>query len=152
MPGHLQNFLAASTLHVAESLSKAFLSLPKERRAWPAGGSARTAADQLAECVVINNGVAEGILDPATAANYDMAGFKAAIQELAGDLAALPGALAESARKLALAIETVPDESLDTEIELPWGKWKMSQLMGHPYWNMSYHEGQVNFISHLIES
>jgi len=52
--------------------------------------------------------------------------------------------------KVASVIRSVPDKDLDIELEMPWGKGTIGQIIAYPYWNMSYHEGQINYIASIL--
>lgn len=52
MPGHLQRFLSQAGEKAAGDLEAALRRLPEDKWAWSAGGNARTAIDQVAECAL----------------------------------------------------------------------------------------------------
>ncbi len=58
--------------------------------------------------------------------------------------------LLENARRVAAAIAAVPDSDLADEIALPWGKQSVAEMLAYPYWNLTYHLGQVNCIASLL--
>jgi hypothetical protein len=33
---------------------------------------------------------------------------------------------------------------------MPWGPMTVSQILGYPFWNMCYHEGQINYIASML--
>ena len=57
--------------------------------------------------------------------------------------------LHENTASFISALEEVPAEDLDIEVAMPWGKMTIAQILAYPYWNMSYHEGQINYIASL---
>jgi len=150
-PYSLQNFLADATQKTSDALLAALLNLPAERRGWEPHGKGRSAIDQIAECAIVNGGVVEALKDPASAANYDMGGFESAKNALAADWDTLQTTFETTTTALVAAIRGLPDDSLGVSIELPWGTWTIAHLIGHPYWNMAYHAGQINYISSLID-
>jgi hypothetical protein len=44
------------------------------------------------------------------------------------------------------AIAGIPDEDLGAEVQMAWGPMTIEHMMAHGYWNMSYHEGQINYL------
>ena len=54
-----------------------------------------------------------------------------------------------AANELATAIESVPDGDMSGAIETPWGPYPLPQCCLHAYWNMVYHEGQINYVQTL---
>jgi hypothetical protein len=61
-------------------------------------------------------------------------------------------AMKENLQKLYEAIRTFPESDLEIEIDLPFAegmRQSMADIMGYPYWNTSYHLGQIGFIQTL---
>jgi len=150
MAGIVQTFIADTTQHAAEGLKSAYLALSDEQRIARPAGKGRSAIDQIAECTIINGGAAEALSDPDSAAGYDMARLESEKTALTADPSALLAAFEASTKQLIDAISSVADDRLGVEIQLPWGQWTYEKLMAHPSWNMTYHEGQVNYISTLL--
>lgn len=65
MPNTLQEYLARVTQKTAADIEAALLKLPEERRNWSPGGEARTAADMVAECAILNGTTADAIINRA---------------------------------------------------------------------------------------
>jgi uncharacterized damage-inducible protein DinB len=57
--------------------------------------------------------------------------------------------LRETTAALVTAILAVTDDQLETEFETPWGPYSLADGCLHAYWNMGYHEGQINYIQTL---
>ena len=150
-PHSLRSFLAEAAVNAAASLEAALLRLPEDRRNWSPGGDARTAADLVAECALLNLSTATLIRTRRFPDDFDMAAYereKAALA--ASDTAALLALLHENAKTVAEAIRSAPAEDLDVEIPMPWGPVTLAGLIAYPYWNMSYHEGQINYVASII--
>ena len=47
------------------------------------------------------------------------------------------------------AIIAFPESDMDVRIDLPWGNYSLTEVMGFPAWNMIYHFGQINYIQTL---
>lgn len=143
----LQDFFADSTAKAAADLEKAFLRLPQDKRITNCGGDSRTPIDQVAECAILNGTTAGILATQSFPADFDFAGFEQAKKDLAQDWEGLKALFDENTSLAAAAIRAVPDEALDAEIAMPWGPMKISQIIAYPYWNMTYHEGQINYIA-----
>lgn len=145
----MQEFLADATLKAANDLAEAVERLPEERRAWSAGGDARTALDQVAECALTTGYTAELVQtrqwNPDSFTEYGPR--RDAL--LAVGWKALQESLQENTRRHLAILRAVPSASLAEEIVLPYGKQTVAELLARPYWNMTYHLGQVNYIASL---
>ena len=149
MSTRIQDFLADSIAKSAVDLEAALLRLTEEIRTTNAGGDSRTAIDQIAECAILNGTTASILRNGAFPADFDFAAYEKLKQDLASDWNRLKAAFDESNAAVVAAVRTFPDESLENEVAMPWGPMKMTQNMAYPYWNMSYHEGQINFIASM---
>jgi hypothetical protein len=47
------------------------------------------------------------------------------------------------------AIQSVSEDQTAEEIQTPWGGYSLARCCLHAYWNMVYHEGQINYIQTL---
>ena len=146
----LQEFFVTATRKAMTDLEKALTSLPEDKRNFSPGGSARTAADMAAECAILNGITAQVVVERKMAADFDYNEFTKTKDTLARKPEVLHTLLHSSTEKFIAAINSVPDEDLSVEIELPWGKMTIAQILAYPYWNMSYHEGQIYYISSLL--
>lgn len=152
MSKHLQEFLGRATRKAAADLEAALRRLPDDKRDWSPMGGARTALDMVAECAIMNGSTADLIQTRVFPADFDMAVFQHALTELSRAGNALVLRLHENAAKVAAVIESVEENDLDAEVMLPWGPMTLAQVMAYPYWNMSYHEGQINYVASLLET
>ncbi len=140
---------AKMTAAAAETLERNLLKMPEEKLTWKPEKGARTVLHQVAECAVINK-MAAGMLAthqiPADFREQMDAAF--AHNDTRDKVIA---SLKEGTSALTAAIAAFPAENLDAEIPLPWGKHTAADVIFMPYWNMSYHEGQINYIQTLYE-
>ena len=150
MTNTLQGFLAAATEKAAADLAEAFIALPEDKRLWSPTEGARPAIDLVAECALLT-GYTAGLLQPRSwpDGQYDLF-FAEKAEAIAQGWDEIHPRLMDSARRLAAAIAAVPEAELADEVEIPWGKQTVQQLTTYPYWNMSYHLGQVNYIASLL--
>ena len=145
-----QSFLAAATKRAAADLAKAFVALPDDKRLWQPADSARSAIDQVAECAILT-GYMANLLHTRQWPDGQFDLFFAEKAELvAQGWEEIHPRLVESAGRVAAAIAAVPDGDLTDEIELPWGKQSVAEMLAYPYWNLTYHLGQVNYIASLL--
>jgi len=151
MPGTLQTFLSKQTTKAAADLIKAVENLPEERRSWSPMDKGRSALDQAAECAILNGLTIDLLATREFPKDFDMASFVQMKQSLAADCDSLKSVLNEKTDAVAVAISETPDSDLDNVIVMPWGEKSVAEILAYPYWNMSYHEGQTNYISFLTE-
>ncbi len=144
----LQEFLVGSTEKAAADLTAAVLRLPEDKRAWSPMERGRTALHQAAECAVLNKHAAQLVERRVWHAD-SLEDVMREMAQLAQDWDAVYAALQQNTSALIAAIRAVPGEALTDEVTLPWGAQTLSQVMAYPYWNMSYHEGQINYIGSL---
>jgi len=152
LPNTLQEFLIRSTQNAAKKLEAAVLQLPEDRRNWSPMGNARTALNMVAECAILGATTADMIRNRAFPADFDRDAFDREKQRLANDWPALQVLLHENNQKAIAEIATVPDDALWIEVAMPWGTQTLAEIMAYPYWNMSYHEGQINYIASMLET
>lgn len=145
----LNDFLASSTRKATHQLTEAFALLPADKRDWSPGGTARTALDQLAECVATNNYVATQLINR-VAPGFDTYEADKATAFTSGDK--LTALLLASAERLADAVQTIPDTDWQNVLETPMDEMVLADVAALPYWNMSYHEGQVNYLLAILSN
>jgi len=144
-----QEFAAKAVEKGAAELIKVALETPEDRREWKPLGQGRTALNQVAECALINGGSVRLIEKHAWPAEL-AEGWEQASAAL-DTLDRAVAVLRENTAKLAAAIRATPDDSLEIPITLPWETITLAQCFLIPYWNMSYHEGQIAYIQTLCE-
>lgn len=145
----LQDFLADGALKAAKDMKDAYLNLPEDKRHWSAGGSARSALDMVAECAILNEATAEDIPKRAIA-DFDRAAYERQKIEMCKNADALLILLSESAARVAQVIRAATDADLEGDIPSPWGPMAASENAAYPYWNMSYHAAQINFLASML--
>lgn len=151
MPNTLQDFLAASTQQVATDLVAALLSIPEDKRNWSPGAKARTALDMVAECALNNGYTADLVETRQWTMNDHDAYLREKVALAAGSWEALHTLLQDNTQKVIAIIRAVPDEMLGVEVPTPYSTGPLSGIMVYPYWNMSYHLGQINYIASILD-
>ena len=149
MSNTLQEFLATSAQKAAADLKTALLRLPEDKWFWSPQGDARHALDLVAECAILNGDTAD-VINTRIFPPIDMEAYRQAKVDICQDWNALQTLLDENTAKVVAAIRAVPDADLGIEIHAPWGPMPMTQAISYPYWNMSYHEGQINYIASML--
>lgn len=151
MPYTLQTFLAESTVKAAKDLVDAYLRLPEDKRAWKPADNSRTALDQMAECAILNGYTASLI----TTRAWPVDGYETFLRSKEGAAALswerLNALLEENTQNVAEIIRAFPDAETSAKISLPWGESTLAEVLAFPYWNMTYHLGQINYIGSLLD-
>ncbi|MBV9852506.1 MAG: DinB family protein [Armatimonadetes bacterium] len=145
-----QQLLARATRKAADDLVAALQRLPEDKRNWSPMGNARTALDQIAECALLNGRAADLIQTHTWSSDNNMDAFLRAKAELAQDADAAQSLLEQNTAKVIAAIEAVPDADLGVEVQTPFRPMTLAQIIAYPYWNMTYHEGQINYIASML--
>ncbi len=152
MSDTLHQFLTNATKKAAADLEAALQRLPEDKRGWKPMDKARSALDQAAECALINGHTVDLIKTRIFEWNGDFSEFERAKVALSQDEKATLSQLHENTARVIDAINSVPAADLGVEIQMPWGTMTMAQIIAYPYWNMSYHEGQINYIASMLDS
>jgi len=145
----LQQHFAMLTEKAAEDLLGALDNILPDKRDWSPGGTARTAHDQVAEIAILNGKTAE-LLKTKVMGPLDFEQFVKDKVALAKDPHGMKRMLDQNTALVVKAIQEVPDADLSIVVEMPWGPMTISQIMGYPFWNMCYHEGQINYIASIL--
>jgi uncharacterized damage-inducible protein DinB len=145
----LQSFLAQGTKTAVADLITALERIPQDKRAWSPAPTARTPLDQIAECALLNDNTAS-ILTRKEAKDFDFAAYLKTKAELANDEDRVVALLKSNTEKVIAVIAAMPDEDLEIEVDLPWGKMTLAQIASHAYWNTCYHEGQINYLASIL--
>ena len=148
MAGAVQAFLANVTEEAAKELEAAYLRIPEDKRNWSPMGDARTASDIIAECAILND-ISE-MVRTRKFPDVDFEAYGGAKTELAKDWGVLQAKFHEGTAKAVATIREVPDQDLTIEFPSPWGPLSIEQTLAYPYWNMSYHLGQINYLASML--
>jgi hypothetical protein len=151
MANELQTFLAEGIIKAAADLEAAFARIPEDKRTWSPGESSRNALDQMAECAILNGYTAETITTRQWMNTGGMEGYFASKAEaVEKGWEYIEPLFKANVEKAAAAVRAFGTESLGSPIETPFGTMKMTQILSYPYWNMCYHEGQINYIATIL--
>ena len=149
MAGTFQAFLVNAIPQAAKDLETALLRLPEDKRNWSPTENARSAMNMIAECAILGDptGIVKSRSFPT---DFDMAAFHARRNELATDWETCRELLHANVDRAIATIREIPDSDLDQTVQMPWGPFTLAQIVSYPYWNMSYHEGQINYIASML--
>ena len=150
MPKTVQEHLADATLKAAKDLTAAFLRLSEDKRDWSPDEKARTALDQFAECAILCGYTAETIAAKHLAAGAMENFFTDKAELKTQDWERIHMLFEANTLQVADAIRAVSEGDLGVEIAMPWGPMTVAQLITYPHWNLTYHEGQINYIASIL--
>lgn len=145
----LQTFLAGATKQAADDLISAFERIPTDKQAWVPMGDARTALDQMAECAVLTD-ITGQMVESRTWLADVASSYPGEKEKLLKEPGTIGSVLAKGTERMIAAIATVSDEELDRSIPTAFGDMTWSRIISYPYWNMSYHQGQINYIASML--
>ena len=120
-----------------------------EHATWSPLDKGRTAVDQVAECALITDWVAQ-TLEDFTLAPMDWEAYGTSKASLDTPEKAL-GALKPASERCIAALRQLPSEKAGDVVELPWGEnCTLGELANIVWWNNTYHNGQICYIQTLL--
>ena len=138
----------------SDSLAKAFAKMPAERTEWKPtveGNAGRDALDQVLECACLAEWATKGYTAGDALPPIDWDDFKVQCDARRNSEDALAW-LKSSHAALVSTISALSDEQIGKSIPHPfyeasttWGDFAIDLV----YWNLVYHEGQINYIQVL---
>jgi|YelNatPaOPRAMG01_1025707.scaffolds.fasta_scaffold05406_10 hypothetical protein len=140
----------ALTLDAANTLIRTLKAMPQEKIEWKPQEHGRCALEQIVECGRTNMLVAQ-ILNEHGMPPLDPEDIRQAHMRY-DSLPKAIAALKDGTQSLLDAIESFSDRYLNDEVTMPFGGGttkKYYEIMFMPYWNMTYHLGQINYIQTL---
>ncbi|MEP6756769.1 MAG: DinB family protein [Chthonomonadales bacterium] len=146
----VQQLAAELNSGIIDGLIKNARAVPADKLAWKPLDLGRSVLNQIAECAVITKWVIKLIesRDVPELSNEGYADSVAALEDVNAAVAALESAKVE----LKSVIETFPSEHLDDQVTLPFFPDPMTfaAIFYIPYWNNTYHIGQICYIQTLL--
>lgn len=137
-----------------ETVCRTAITVPEDKRDWVPMGDARSVKAQLEELATVHIFVVPilrtGEAPPITDEQKELIRERTERFDTFDKL--IEGAK-EGARLTAEAIRAVPDRKLDDVITLHSRggiRRTMYEMVARPYWNLCYHEGQINYIQMLL--
>lgn len=141
----LQEYMAGATRESAQWLRYTIERMPADHIYWHPEETGRAVSEQIAECHSLNRSILNALRKraaPEFLQEYDGS-------DDSGDFATALSKFLDESELLAREIELFPVDMLDDSVAMPWqGETErtFSWLIGLPYWNMTYHLGQLNYL------
>lgn len=150
MPNTLQDFLALVTPKASKNLAAAYERIPDDKKNWKPSETARPAVDLIAEVAILNGYTADLILSRTWTMN-DFSIYTNYKNEVCGwEAEKIKALLEENTRRVVDAVKATPDADLSLDIAMPWETQSLAEVCSYPYWNASYHEGQLNYLASIL--
>src|SRR5579871_2489670 len=147
MPEPLQNLAAERTRQGTLNLIRLLRVTPSEKLHWKPLGCGRSVIEQVIECIIVNKKwsltLREGVYTRLSAETVEQ------VEATRQDVTQVQHLLQEAAEELAAAILALPTQQLEGQITAPFGTYSVANCCLLGYWNMVYHEGQINYIQTL---
>jgi hypothetical protein len=155
----VQSVASERILKASDALILALEATPEDKLHWKPMDVGRPVLNQVIECAfanmrwqaIIELRACTSIPNEVTA--KIKAGFVAKIESGSWAGETVKQALRDATRQLSNSILAVPDDDLSIDIEMPapWSEtYRLVDCFNHPYWNMVYHLGQINYIQTLL--
>ena len=146
-----QEFLNLLTERRVKSLFEVARTIPADRLAWEPAPGARSALNILQEVSTAVDAFWQIYTDRRMDWSPESYSEWLNRRESLTDIDDLETACLASTARLAEFTLTVPTEELLDNVELPFpGDHDVAEILSYHYWNVSYHEGQLNYIVSLI--
>lgn len=138
----------------AEAVCRSARAIPEDKREWVPMGSARSVKAQMEELATVHIYIIPILQTGEAPVITEDQKSRIAERKMALDTfdKLIDGAI-EGAGLIAAAIREVPDSKLEDVITLHSRggvKRTMCEMVARPYWNLCYHEGQINYIQMLL--
>ena len=155
----VQTVAAERVEKAAAALIVAVSSTPEDKLHWKPMDCGRPVLNQMIECVFANMKWAAVIRNrafttlPEEVVQAIKARFREEIEAGSWSGETVKSKLREATQDLAEAILAVDDRELALPIPAPppWSEtYLLAECFNHPYWNMVYHLGQINYIQTLL--
>ena len=141
----LQSYMVEAIGKKAEEMIEAFLRLPEDKRSYQPEGC-RSPLSMMAEVIMMNGFTKTIIESKAFPADFTMDQYMAEEARLKAE-PNLVDLYRESLPVAYAAIGSVSDADLSVEVPMPWGMYTIADIIAYPFWNTSYHTGQIYYIA-----
>ena len=147
------DLLERQTRRQLDRFLQAARSIPKERLDWKPAPGARSALDQIQECATINDLMPDLYQTRRLEFTPEMGAEMELRMREHTDRETLLEMLAASVEREIARMRAVPEDEYDLPVEMPWPPpMSVVDVMGYLVWNLSYHEGQINYIASMLDS
>ncbi len=126
---------------------------PADKLDWSPSPNTRSALDQLQEVATSLKEFLPGIKARKVEWSPDRFAQWAEYRSKITSVDELEKWAKETTKELTDYIRSLPESDLDMVVEMPFpGAFNVADVISYHYWNASYHEGQINQLSYMIES
>lgn len=134
-----------------ENILKAAKSIPPEKLDWKPSENTRSALDQLQEVATAIDVFWPAYAERKIEWNDEMFGQWMEMRSKLTTLEELENACRNSTKRLTEFVRGLKEEELDLPVIMPFpGEFTLADIISYHYWNMSYHEGQINMIGFML--
>ncbi len=140
----LKDFLCLQLSRAVDDLFRSARAMPPEKLAWQASETSRTPSDILRECA-LSLKWPQSILSGTDLNSQPAQGEEE--QEM--DLDACEALARKNLTETIDFIRSYPEDDLDRVISLPFApelNLTVAEILASPYWNITYHLGQINYV------
>ncbi|MBA3726874.1 MAG: DinB family protein, partial [Armatimonadetes bacterium] len=140
------------TRHQLDSFFEAVHAVPADKLDWKPTPKSRSALDQLQEVAAVFKSVPETVKNRRLDFTAEQFEEYEVDRKKITDPAELERITREGTEELLKFVRSVDPSELTDKVEMPWpGEFKVADVLSYHYWNMAYHEGQIYYISTLID-
>lgn len=149
----MQEFIIYQTQGAMQMFYNSARSMPEDKLTWQPEETARTPLDLAQECAYFPLWMIPLLVDRKSP-EYTPEDYQA-MKDLRASwttVDACEAACRENSEKYFAAIRAIPDDELDTMVDLPFAPGMKDSLAGvamFHYWNLVYHLGQINYVQRM---
>lgn len=148
-----QDLLIRLTRNQIRDLFEAARQLPSDKLDWKPSPESRSALDQLQEVATAVDFNWSTYTDRQVEWSDEKAAEWQRHRSQYTDLDELERMAHASTDRLEAFLNTLTDEDLLSKVEFPFpADYLLIDCLAYHFWNCAYHEGQINYISTLLES
>ncbi|MGI8923511.1 MAG: DinB family protein [Fimbriimonadales bacterium] len=144
--------LESLTRRQLDTFFEAVHAVPADKLDWQPTPKSRSALDQLQEVAAVFRSIPETVKNRRLDFTPEMFAQYETDRKKVSDPAELERMTREGTEELLSFMRTVGENELTDKVEMPWpGEYKVADVLAYHYWNMAYHEGQIYYISTLLD-
>ncbi len=149
-----QDHVVRSTQKALEDICRSAQTVPLDKADWAPMGKARSALSQMQEIATAGKWFLPIVRDRTIPEFDEHAAREAArLRQSFDTIDKCVEAAREHTSELLQAVANFPDDSLEDEIQLPFGGgmiMTMAEVLSLHWWNLTYHLGQINQIQLML--
>ena len=127
--------------------------LPPDKLEWKPAPGARCALDMLQEVATAHRQFKSAHLERKIEWDQDKMANWFRERSKYTDLDELERMTRENTAEISAFLREMPVENFQLPVQMPFpGDFNLADILAYTYWNMSYHEGQINYIGSLLSA